>query len=136
MADAIKKIERSYTIPLRSEFLKVPRYKRAKKASAAIKQFLTKHLKSEDVKVGTSINEKVWENGMRNPPSKVRVQVVKDEKGVVTAELFGVKATKVKVAKKSDSKKVTPKVAPVKKEEAENKASEAKPVKAAAAKTE
>lgn len=121
MADA-KKIERSYTIPLRSEFLKVPRYKRAKKAAAAVKQFLVKHLKSEDVKVGTSINEKVWENGMRNPPSKVRVQVVKDEKGVVSAELFGSKATEVK--------KETKKKAPAKKVEAkpkvEEKATEAK----------
>ncbi|MAG60359.1 50S ribosomal protein L31e [archaeon] len=132
MADA-KKMERSYTIPLRREFLKVPRYKRAKKATAAIKQFLTKHMKSDKIKVGTSINEKVWENGMRNPPSKVRVQVVKDEEGTVTAELFGAKKTEVKKVNKK---------APVKKKEAQKpapakeKKTEDKPVEAAPAKSE
>ena len=117
MADA-KKIERSYTIPLRREFLKVPRYKRAKKATAAVKQFLAKHMKSDDVKIGTSVNEKVWENGMRNPPSKVRVQAVKDEKGVVTAELFGAKKSVTK-AQAAPKKKAPTKKAPVaeKKEE-------------------
>lgn len=133
MADA-KKIERSYTIPLRREFLKVPRYKRAKKATAAVKQFLAKHMKSEDVKVGTSINEKVWENGMRNPPSKVRVQAVKDEKGIVTAELFGAKKT---VTKAAPQKKEAVKKAPVteKKEEAKVEA-KATETPAAAAKSE
>ena len=37
MADA-KKLERSYTIPLRREFLKVPKYKRANKAIKTLKE--------------------------------------------------------------------------------------------------
>lgn len=111
MAEA-KKVERSYTIPLRKEFLKVPRYKRAKKAVTAVKEFLVKHMKSDNVKVGTSINEKVWENGMRNPPSKVRIQVEKSAEGEVTAELFGTKAEKPKkeVKKAPAKKEVKPKV--------------------------
>ena len=106
MADA-KQLERTYTIPLRREFLKVPKYKRAKKATTAIKQFLSKHMKSDDVRVGTAVNEKVWEHGMRNPPSKVKVQVVKDEKGVVRAELFGAKAVEKKEVSKKAAKKET-----------------------------
>ncbi len=113
MAEA-KKLERTYTIPLRREFLKVPKYKRAKKATVAVKQFLSKHMKSDDVRVGTGVNEKVWGHGMRNPPSKVKVQVVKDEKGVVRAELFGSKVVApVKEAKKpakKEAKAPAPKV--------------------------
>jgi large subunit ribosomal protein L31e len=111
MADA-KKLERSYTIPLRREFLKVPKYKRAKKATTAVKQFLAKHMKSDDIKLSTKINEEVWKHGIKNPPSKVRVTAVKDEKGVVSAELFGAKVEAPAPKKKSDAKKVTEKESP------------------------
>lgn len=123
MAEA-KKIERSYTIPLRREFLKVPKYKRAKKATAAVKQFLAKHMKSQEIKVGTSINEKVWENGMKNPPSKVRVQAVRDEKGVVSCELFG---TKKETDKKTPAKKVQPEIQKKEEVKTEEKKVEAAP---------
>ena len=117
MAAAEKKIERSYTIPLRREFLKVPKYKRAKKASKAVKEFLIKHMKSAEVFVGTKINEEVWKNGMRNPPSKVKVTAVKDEKGVVRASLFGAKVAAPAPAKKKADKKAAPKVEEKKVEE-------------------
>ena len=126
MADA-KKLERSYTIPLRREFLKVPKYKQAKKATAAIKQFLSKHMKSAEIKLSTKVNEEVWKHGMRNPPGKVRVTAVKDEKGVVSADLFGSKAAaKEKKAVKKESPKA--KAAPVKEApKAEEKKAEVKP---------
>ena len=47
-----KTLERTYNVPLRKEFLKVPKYKRAKKAVKALKQFLAKHMKSDNVKIG------------------------------------------------------------------------------------
>ena len=100
-----KTLERIYTIPLRKEFAKVPRWKKTNKAVTAVKQFLSKHLKSEDVKLGTSINDHLWKHGIKNPPHKVKVTVTKDEKGVVSAELFGAKKEKaVKSTKKVESK--------------------------------
>ena len=48
MAAAEKKpeivLERTYNVPLRKEWLKVPKYKRAKKAVTALRQFLVKHM--------------------------------------------------------------------------------------------
>ena len=44
--------ERTYTIPLRKAILKVPRYKRAKRAMSEIRIFLKRHLKVETVKIG------------------------------------------------------------------------------------
>ncbi|PIN86762.1 hypothetical protein COV19_03080 [Candidatus Woesearchaeota archaeon CG10_big_fil_rev_8_21_14_0_10_44_13] len=99
-------IERTYIIPLRREWLKVQRYKRAKKAVRGVKEFLAKHMKQEDpkmIKIGTVLNEMIWGRGIRNPPHKVKVSVVKEADGLVKAELFGHKyIEKKKVEKKEE----------------------------------
>jgi len=84
---ATKVSERVYTIPLRSEWLKVPRNKRAKRAKSAIQQFLVKHLHASDVKISQMLNETLWVRGIEKPPAKVKVKVSIDDKGVVTARL-------------------------------------------------
>jgi len=99
--ETAKTIERTYNVPLRREFLKVPLYKRSKKASTALKQFLIKHMKSENVKINRDLNEEIWKHGMRNPPHHVKVTVTKNEKGEVFADLFG---KKVKTPKKEEKK--------------------------------
>jgi large subunit ribosomal protein L31e len=83
-------LERTYTIPLRKEFLKVPKYKRTKKAVTAVREFIQKHMKSDDVLIGPKLNLKLWERGIRSPPHHVKVNAVKDEKTkTVRVELFG-----------------------------------------------
>ena len=103
-------LERTYTIPLRRGWLKAPRYKRAKKAINTLKEFLVRHMKSDDVRLMPELNLEVWKHGMKNPPSRVKVNVVKDDKGVVKAQLFGVKIEEKPVEKKSVMKKITEKV--------------------------
>ncbi len=104
-------LERTYTIPLRKGWLKAPRYRRAKKAVNTVKEFLVRHMKSEDVRLGTHLNLEIWKHGMQNPPSRVKVNVSKNDKGVVRAELFGAKIEEKKVEeKKSIVKKVVEKV--------------------------
>ena len=93
-------LERTYTIPLSRELLKVPYYKKAKKAVRAVQKFLSKHMKSDDVRLMRQLNMKLWENGMKNPPKNIKVTTTKDDKGVVRAELFGAKAEKSKESKK------------------------------------
>ncbi len=80
-------LEREYNVPLRKEFLKAPKYKRANRAVRAVKDFVAKHMKSNDVSVGKFLNLEIWKNGMRNPPGKVSVKAVKDDSGKVTVEL-------------------------------------------------
>jgi large subunit ribosomal protein L31e len=81
-------LERTYTIPLRSEWLKTPRHRRAKKATKALREFLQKHMKTDDVKIGKHLNEKLWKHGIKNPPCKVKVTVIKKD-DIAKAELFG-----------------------------------------------
>ncbi len=82
-------IERTYNIPLRKDFLRAPRYKRAKKAVSALKLFLQRHMKSDDIRIGKHLNKKLWEHGIKNPPHHVKVNVLKEDDGTVRAELFG-----------------------------------------------
>ncbi len=83
-------IKRTYTIPLRRGYANTPRYKRANKAVRVLKKYLVKHMKSEKVKIGPKLNDLLWVKGIKNPPSKVVVDVVKDEDNVVRAELSGI----------------------------------------------
>ncbi len=82
-------VERVYTVPLRRAFREKPRYRRARVAVAALRAFLSRHLKSEDVRIGQHLNRFLWRHGMRNPPPRVTVRAVKDGDGVVRAELEG-----------------------------------------------
>jgi len=77
---------RTYTIPLRREFLKVPKWRRTKRAMSEVRSYLIKHTKNEDVKISRWINEYIWKDGGKNPAGRVRVNV-KLEKDVVSAEL-------------------------------------------------
>ena len=44
----------------------MPRWKRANGAIKDIRKYLAKHMKTEDVKLDKTINEKVWSRGPRN----------------------------------------------------------------------
>lgn len=100
-------LERTYNIPLRKEWLKKPKYMRAKKAVTATKQFLAKHMKTTEVKIGRKLNLALWEKGMRNPPHHIKVVVIKGEDGIARAELYGQKyhePTKEDMEKESKKK--------------------------------
>ncbi|MBD3318418.1 hypothetical protein GF342_00755 [Candidatus Woesearchaeota archaeon] len=82
-------MERTYIIPLRKEWRKTVKCRRAKKTIRAIREFLQKHMKTDDVRIGKHLNEEVWKHGIKNPPSKVRVNARKEKEGHVICELFG-----------------------------------------------
>lgn len=80
--------ERYYVVPLARKFQKVPRWKRSKKAMIVLREFIVRHMKPEgDVYISQELNERVWENGIKNPPRKIRVRVTKSVDGVVRAYL-------------------------------------------------
>jgi len=102
------KLEREYVIPLRKQVNKVPRYKRANKAIKTIKEFLVKHMKIRDgdlkkIKIDKYLNEEVWFRGIKKPPQKIKVKVIK-EGDIVRVELFEFK-DKLKFKKAREDKK-------------------------------
>lgn len=125
--------ERTYVIPLRKEWLKTVKYKRAKKAVRAIKEFLMRHMKAAEmdkVKIGTYLNLELWKHSIKRPPSRVKITATKDDKGVVWAELVGApKAEKKAEAPKKG--KPAGKEAPAEKKEAAPAEKKAEPAKEA-----
>ena len=82
-----EKVEREYIIPLRVEWKKVPRYRRAAKAIKAIKEFLVRHMKIYDrdlkkIKIDKYLNEQVWFRGIKRPPHKIKVKAIKEGENV------------------------------------------------------
>ncbi|MEK6849884.1 MAG: 50S ribosomal protein L31e [Nanoarchaeota archaeon] len=107
-------MERTYIIPLRKEFQKVPTYKKSKKAVKAIKEFVIRHMKAKNfevIKIQNELNNHVWINGIRNPPAKVKVNCKTMENGDVLVQLFGQAFPEVvKEEKKGIAQKLAEKV--------------------------
>lgn len=97
-----EEIKRTYVVPLRRGYFNTPRYKRTNKAVTVLKNFLVKHMKSENIKLGPHLNEFIWKDGIKNPPAKVKIDVTKDKEGMVRAELSGKKYVDFKMQEKVD----------------------------------
>lgn len=78
--------ERIYIIPLRKA-KKAPHQRRARSAAKLVREFLERHMKSDEIKLDSKLNSKLWERGARSPPSKIRVRAVKQDDGSVEASL-------------------------------------------------
>jgi large subunit ribosomal protein L31e len=85
MAD---EMERIMTIPLRKT-KQAPRTKRAARAVKEVRAYVMRHMKVDEgnVWIDASLNERIWQNGIRNPPSKVVVKAVKFDDGLVEVSL-------------------------------------------------
>ncbi len=100
-----EKLERTYNVPLRKGVMRTPKYRRAKKAIYELKKFLERHMKPTELKLGRYLNLEIWKHGIKNFPHHVKVTCVKDEKGVVIAELFGApKDVKIEIKDIKDTK--------------------------------
>jgi large subunit ribosomal protein L31e len=74
--------ERTYTIPLRRVW-GPPRGKRTPRAVRLLRAFVKRHMKVENVEISNEVNEELWARGIRKPPRKITVRLVKDKEGRV-----------------------------------------------------
>lgn len=121
-------IERIYTINL-GKVLLSPNNQRAKRAINMIKEFATKHMKSENVKIEEEISHLVWARGIRHPPRKIRVKITKDDGNVIVSKYQEEKKAEEsskKSDKKSDGEKKTGKKSDDKPKKEEKKVEEKK----------
>ena len=82
--------ERVVTVPLRDAKAEA-KHERADKAMSLIRDHLAQHFSvdGEDVRLDPSINEAIWSQGRKKPPSKLRVRAARfEEEGesIVEAE--------------------------------------------------
>jgi large subunit ribosomal protein L31e len=78
--------ERIYVIPL-GEVKKAPRHRRTMRAVKLVREFLRRHMKSEEIKLDQALNSKLWGRGAKHPLPRIRVRVVKQDDGSVQAFL-------------------------------------------------
>ncbi|MDD5133416.1 MAG: 50S ribosomal protein L31e [Candidatus Nanoarchaeia archaeon] len=71
-------LERNYVIPLRKGFLKVPIYKRTKRAISEVRKFIIRHMKVEEVKICANLNHFLWAKGCTNPPTRIKIKTRKE----------------------------------------------------------
>ena len=75
--------EKVYTIPLRHVWVVTPRGKRAPRAVRDVRDYVARHMKSEEVAVSNEINSAIWARSINKPPRKITVRAVKDKEGKV-----------------------------------------------------
>ncbi|MDE1766703.1 MAG: 60S ribosomal protein L31 [Thaumarchaeota archaeon] len=125
-------LERIYTINL-GKVLLSPNNQRAKRAINMIREFATKHMKSENVKIEEEISHLVWERGIRHPPRKIRVKLSKDDDGNILVSKYQEEKKITEEKPKKEEKKVEEKPKEKKSDEKpkteEKKITEEKPKK-------
>ena len=75
-------------VPLRKAKM-APRTRRTNRAVKEVRIFIARHMKTDEEKVwiDATVNEKLWQNGIRNPPSRISVKAVKYDDGLVEVSL-------------------------------------------------
>lgn len=94
-----EELSRVYTINL-AKVLLSPANRRTKRAINMIKEFATRHMKAEEIKIDEELNKQMWKRGIRHPPRKIRVKMVKDEDDVVTVSPYSEEAKEEAVEEK------------------------------------
>jgi ribosomal protein L31E len=101
-------MEKLYTIPLRKEFSKAPNYRRTSRAIIAIRNFIKKHMKNENVKIGKYLNLEMWKHGRKNPPPRIKVKAVlekiKDKDKEIEYVIVELPHIKIELPKKKTKK--------------------------------
>jgi large subunit ribosomal protein L31e len=82
----VEALTRTYMVPLGVVYEAAP-YRRAKVAIRVIKEFTTRHMKAKDIKIKTDVNRIIWKRGIKHPPRRLRLEMERDEDGLVTVSL-------------------------------------------------
>ncbi|MBS3817612.1 MAG: 50S ribosomal protein L31e [Candidatus Thermoplasmatota archaeon] len=80
--------ERIMNIPLR-EAKNTPSSKRASRAMKLVREFVSNNMDvpEEDIWIDSSTNEEIWSDGIKKPPSKIKVKAIKFEDGIVEVSI-------------------------------------------------
>ena len=76
-------------VPLRKAW-NITRFKRAPRAIQIIRDEVIRHLKvlpEEESYIDPSVNEKIWERGIENPPRKIRLTVIRHDEPDIPIEV-------------------------------------------------
>jgi large subunit ribosomal protein L31e len=79
-------LTRVYMVPLGRAF-EAPPYRRTKVAIRLIKEFTVRHMKASEVKIKEDVNKQIWARGIKKPPRRIKLEMERDEDGLVSVSL-------------------------------------------------
>lgn len=82
----MEELTRTYMVPLGVVY-EAPPYRRAKKAITVIREFATRHMKANQVSIDVEVNELLWARGIKHPPRRIKLEMERDEDGIVKVKL-------------------------------------------------
>jgi large subunit ribosomal protein L31e len=113
--------ESIYTVNFRKAWI-TPEYKRTNRVVGILREFVKRHMKTDDIKIDQYLNRYLWQRGKRNPPRRIRVRMTKDETDTVVVSLYEeVKERKSRTEHELKQEVETTEEKPTKKREAEAK---------------
>ncbi|MCW3974763.1 MAG: 60S ribosomal protein L31 [Candidatus Bathyarchaeota archaeon] len=74
--------EKMFTINLGRVWIAKPK-RRAPRAINTVKEYMKRHMKSDDIVITNEINEQIWSKGIGKPPRRIKVRAVKDNENRV-----------------------------------------------------
>jgi len=74
--------EKFYNLNLR-KIWSSPREKRTPRAVRFLRDYISRHMKTDEVAISEEANSMLWQRGISKPPRKIRVRAVKDKDGRV-----------------------------------------------------
>ena len=104
-----QELERVYTIPLGKALLSQSQH-RAVRAINMIREFARKHMKTQEIKIDEEVARLIWSRGVRSPPRKIRVRMVKSDDGYILVSNYQEEVESTAIPTKEDTPKVTKKV--------------------------
>jgi len=84
--EKVEPLTRTYMVPLGVAF-EAPPYRRSKVAIRIIREFATRHMKATEVSIAEEVNEQIWSRGIKSPPRRIRLDMERDEDGIVSVKL-------------------------------------------------
>jgi len=75
--------EKVYTIPISKLGYATDRGHRTPKAVRDVRNYVSRHMRADEVSISNEINEAIWERSINKPPRKIVVRAVKDKEGKV-----------------------------------------------------
>ena len=70
--------EKYLTLNLRKLLVKKQNWRRSESAVFILKRLLKRHLKTDKIKISTTLNNLIWKRGIKNPKTKIKVKAVKE----------------------------------------------------------
>jgi large subunit ribosomal protein L31e len=124
MPDTEIELERVYNVPLSRAWIS-PRHRRVVRAVNILREFAERHMKSEEIKIDSQVNETLWNRGITKPPRMISVRMIKDEDGLVTISLP--KTEKEEEAELQETETTPDLTLPTKESETKKKETKAEP---------